>query len=205
MNKPIAQKRNRFVHGVGVNDADYPINPVVDGKRVMCPYYQSWMNMFRRCYSAKYQDANPSYKGCSVSAEWHSFMTFRAWMSAQDWKGFHLDKDILIEGNKIYGPDTCVFIDREVNWLLNDCAAARGDLPLGVTRHYKNYRAQCFKNGKKISLGTYAAAEEAHLAYLAFKAKVIISAALTQPDNRVFKALILRAKKMSEMSKVARR
>jgi hypothetical protein len=43
-----------------------------------------------------------------------------------------LDKDILYKGNKIYSPDTCVFVPQEINALFVKNDANRGDLPIGV-------------------------------------------------------------------------
>ena len=66
-------------------------------------------------------------------------------MMQQDCEGKHLDKDILFEGNKVYSPDTCVFVDGVVNTFLNDCAATRGEWPLGVcwNERAKKFQSQC--------------------------------------------------------------
>ena len=34
----------KLVCGVGNNDADYAVNPRINGKRGMCPAYQAWRN-----------------------------------------------------------------------------------------------------------------------------------------------------------------
>ena len=87
--------------------------------------------MLDRAYSDKYKQRQPTYRDVTVCEEWHSFMRFRAWMVEQDWEGKELDKDILFQGNKVYSPDTCVFVDKAVNLFLTDCAASRGEWPLG--------------------------------------------------------------------------
>ena len=163
----------------------------------MCRYYKTWSHMLDRCYSAKFQATNPTYKGCSVAVEWFSFMAFREWMMRQDWQGNQLDKDLIIDGNKIYSPEACVFVDAKTNSLLTDRAASRGALPMGVSRHGRGYQALCRKNGKPIYLGTHDTPEEAHKAYSKFKAEVIHETALQQPDERVKDALLLRAKLMA--------
>ena len=111
-------KPKRLVYGVGINDADYVVQKwetigYVNGKQKqkliwICPYYSAWKSMLKRCYSSKYQDKRPTYKGCSVSDEWLTFSVFKVWMEKQDWEGKQLDKDLLFEGNKIYSADTCV-------------------------------------------------------------------------------------------------
>ena len=115
------RKKDKLVYGVGINDADYRVQEKItvvdeDGKKKqklvwICPFYEKWKPMLRRCYSAKYQEVRPTYIGCSVSEDWLRFSTFKAWMAAQDWEGMEIDKDILFPNNKIYSPETCVFIN----------------------------------------------------------------------------------------------
>ena len=109
-------KIGKLVYGVGINDAEYVVVKReevgnVDGKRKRktvwrCPFYKTWSSMLRRCYSTKYQERCPTYMGCSVSEEWHTFSVFRNWMESQDWQDTQLDKDLLVEGNKVYSPET---------------------------------------------------------------------------------------------------
>ena len=186
----------KLVYGVGVNDADYIINPTVDGKPKMCTFYRKWHSMLTRCYSEKYQERCPTYKGCSVAEEWLTFSKFRLWMVKQDWKGNDLDKDLLLEGNKKYGPKTCVFICRALNLLLTDRGNARGSLPLGTVKHGKKYRAQVGKggkDGKTIYLGLFTTPEEAHAAWKKAKAKIILNSLDLTNDIRVKEALRKRA------------
>ena len=188
----------KLIRGVGVNDADYAINPMVEGKQVMCLFYSRWTAMLERCYSAKLQERCPTYKGCFVVEEWLTFSKFRKWMIAQDWEGNQLDKDLLIEGNKMYGPETCVFVCRELNSLLNERNAARGDLPLGVVKHKKKYMSQVNKNGKINYLGTFTSPEEAHQVWRNAKAQVILDSLVLTGDVRVKNALRSRAKSLQE-------
>tara|TARA_R110000851_G_C12735284_1_gene530225 strand:- start:113 stop:523 length:411 start_codon:yes stop_codon:yes gene_type:complete len=133
-----------------------------------------------------------------VVEEWLTFSKFRKWMIAQDWEGNQLDKDLLIEGNKMYGPETCVFVCRELNSLLNERNAARGDLPLGVVKHKKKYMSQVNKNGKINYLGTFTSPEEAHQVWRNAKAQVILDSLVLTGDVRVKNALRSRAKSLQE-------
>ena len=100
--------------------------------------------MLQRCYSEKWQERYPTYKGCSVSEEWHTFSNFKAWMEKQQWEGKQLDKDILFEGNKVYSPEPCVFVTRKTNMFTTD-RAARGSGLLGMhwDKEKAKFRAGC--------------------------------------------------------------
>ena len=186
----------RLICGIGINDVNYNVNPTINGKQKMCPFYRAWANMLMRNYSAKYQERQPTYKGCSVIEEWLTFSNFRAWMISQDWEGKHLDKDLIIAGNKVYSPKTCVFICGELNKLLGDRGRARGYLPLGVTASGKRYQAQVSKKGKHIHLGRFKTPEEAHQAWRKAKAQIILNSRELTNDIRVKNSLAKRAKEL---------
>lgn len=112
------KRKNRTIYGVGINDADYQVSiRDANGVEWRCPFYKVWKNMFARCYSPAYQRNNKTYIGCTVDERWWSFMAFRGWMVEQDWEGKALDKDFMFDGNKVYGPDTCLFLHQSVNRL----------------------------------------------------------------------------------------
>jgi len=79
------------------------------------PQYTRWTHMLRRCYDAKTQMRTPTYIGCSVAKEWHNFQNFAKWCEENHFDGADLDKDILVEGNKIYSPSTCKFVTHQEN------------------------------------------------------------------------------------------
>lgn len=193
----------KSLYGVGINDADYELSICVevDGKMKqvwVCPYYQKWKSMFSRCYSEKYLLRMPSYAGCYVDERWHYFMQFREWMAAQDWKDKHLDKDLLMEGNRCYGPDTCVFIDASVNLFVAGFDVNKSKLPKGVTwqTQINRYQVRCkdVNTGKNKHLGTFLDLSEAEQAYKEFKYQQAIILADQQEDPRVAQALLDRYK-----------
>lgn len=159
------------VFGVGVNDAEYVTQPTINGKTVVCPFYKRWVNMLERCYSAKLHEKRPTYIGCSVTNEWLTFSKFKFWMEGESWDGKHLDKDLLLLGNKVYGPELCVFIPRHLNNLLNKNESSRGDFPIGVNFDKKSgkFIAFCSVNGKEANLGKFFTPHDAALAYRKFK------------------------------------
>lgn len=191
------RKRNKLVFGVGTNDADYRvvINQRIKGKFKTvwnCPFYAKWRDMLKRCYSSKFKKKYPTYEGCFTAKEWLLFSNFKAWMQTQDWEGKHLDKDILFEGNKIYGPDACIFVDAKVNLFISESPARRGEYPIGVNLKGNRFQAMAksIVTGRQQYLGMYDTPEEAHKAWFTFKLEQAYLLAAQQTDERVAKALI---------------
>lgn len=196
--------QKKLVCGVGVNDADYIVQIKEDiarisGKRKrkviwICPFYQRWMNLLRRCYVQAEKDKHPAYMDCTMCDEWLTFSNFRAWMETQDWEGKELDKDLLIKGNKTYGPNSCVFVSSVVNTFTLDCSARRGDFPIGVSWDKDNskFKAQCSNpfTKKTENLGRFSCPQQAHIAWLTRKLELAKMLAAEQDDPRVAKALV---------------
>lgn len=173
--------KRKSVFEVGINDAWYVTQPTVNGKRVVCPFYRKWVDMLSRCYSAKYLEKRPTYRGCSVCDSWLTFSNFLGWAECQNWARMELDKDLLSPGNKVYSPDTCVFIPQELNTLMTDRRATRGEFKIGVHWYVraKKFQSMCKLNGKKQHLGCFDTEAEAHRTYCLFKAQIICDAAET--------------------------
>jgi len=155
----------RRVFGVGINDADYVVQPTVNGKQVPCPFYLRWKSVLERCYSKNYQRRQPTYIGCETCEEWHSFMAFRSWMIDQPWRGNHLDKDFL--GGRFYSPDTCLFIPQWLNNLFTDSGRVRGKYPIGVSK-CRGIFQMCLCADTRIQK-YFPTSEQAHSAYLEAK------------------------------------
>lgn len=189
--------KSKLVCGIGINDAYYNVTIKENGKTIWkCPYYGRWKDMIERCYSTKRLERQPTYKGCSVCKEWLSFSNFRKWMVNQDWEDKSLDKDVLINGNKVYGPDSCVFITHKTNMFLTDSGKTRGKYPIGVcyNKSSRMYQATIQENLKPRNLGLYSTPEEAHSRWKFEKNKQAILLAYEQTDQRVAKSLIERFK-----------
>lgn len=185
------------IFNVGIFDLDYKITEcsTIEGKRKrvwICPFYDRWYSMLRRCYSEVYQNNQPTYIGCSVCEEWKIFSNFKQWMESQDWKGKVLDKDIIGDG-KFYSPDNCCFIIQSLNNFLTDRRNDRGELPLGVTLVRGKYVAQCknpFNKEARGYIGSFCTVEEASEAYYKTKKQYAHDLASVQKDVRVKNALI---------------
>jgi len=186
----------KLAQGVGINDADYITQPTVNGKRTCCHFYSTWRNLITRCYSQKALKKCPTYFDCVVCDDWLYFSKFKAWMETQDWQGKQLDKDLLYPGNKIYSPETCVFVDHVTNTFLIDSGSIRGDLPIGVvySASKRKYQTQCNSKliGKSRHVGYFDNPEDAHKAWEIRKAEVAVYVASIQKDERVAKAILER-------------
>lgn len=83
------------------------------------PQYICWRNMLQRCYSEEYHIKQPTYRDCEVCEEWHCYQNFARWYDENYYevpgKKMQLDKDILIKDNKIYSPETCIFVPQNIN------------------------------------------------------------------------------------------
>ncbi len=80
--------------------------------------YKTWCGMLSRCYNEDFLSRNKTYVGCYVSDAWLCYQEFAEWYNnnyPSDGKNYDLDKDIKIDGNKLYGPDTCMFVTRANN------------------------------------------------------------------------------------------
>lgn len=182
-----------LVQGVGVNDADYEVfNRQPDGSIIRCPYYVKWMSMIRRCYSKKVLDRQEYYNGCIVCDEWLTFSKFKEWMQRQDWQGKDLDKDLLFKDNKVYGPDTCTFITRELNSFITDSKKSRGKYKIGVTKEKNRYVSRISENGKSRMIGRFSTEDQAYEAWYKRKRELAIELSFSQTDNRIIEALLSR-------------
>lgn len=184
--------RRKLIAGVGINDADYQTTPVVDGKQIVCPIYRKWAAIFERCYSEVFQKKHPTYIGCTVDERWHSFMAFREWVLAQpEWEGLHLDKDLLVPGNKIYGPDTCLFISSFINSSLT--GLARSDKSIfgpGIRLHGNGYVVSVSYCGSLINTRVLYDLELAQLVRFELKGKIFELYALREKNPIVANALL---------------
>lgn len=170
------------VLGVGINDAPYQTAIKISGKIYTCPYFIRWVAMLTRCYSQRWLKKHPTYIGCYVVVEWHSFMMFKKWMQTQDWKNKHLDKDLLSFDSGVYSPDTCLFITPQINSLFGTGSSKTTELPIGI--HHRNNKYEVgvsMGNSKRVWIGSYNTIPEAIDAYI--KAKTIATKKVMKQTN----------------------
>lgn len=86
--------------------------------------YGLWHHMLERCYSDKRHEKCPTYKDCTVCQRWLVFVNFledlplienyELWRDNPNSR-VSLDKDIKVQGNKIYSLETCKFVSKSDN------------------------------------------------------------------------------------------
>ena len=181
-------------HKYGVMDI-----PKSVGRGGRCdPLYHKWNGMMQRCYNPKNKINNPAYEACTSSETFRHFSKFKSWYCSQigyEQEDWHLDKDILIKGNKVYSEDTCCIVPPEINCALLNNKKVRGSFPQGVIYNSTKtrYRARIQRGDKWESLGTYDTPEEAFYAYKPVKEAHIKSLANRWKDKidpRVYDALM---------------
>ena len=145
--------------------------------------YHTWENMLQRCYSEKFHKKYPTYIDCEVCEKWLNFQKYGKWFSDNyyeiDNETMCLDKDILVKHNKIYSPETCVFVPQTINKLFVKSNKSRGDSVIGTSLYHGKYEVKCWLfnpetgKSKQEHLGRYETQEKAFEVYKYCKEKNI--------------------------------
>lgn len=154
--------------------------------------YNTWKDILERCYQYQNNIRNSSYENCSVDERWHNFQVFAEWVenNYKDYmEGWHLDKDILVKGNRIYSPEACRFVPSEINMAISKI----GGKYSGVRKDKNTWIARINKLKTRVTLGyfkteqdaidSYKKAKELYIKELANKWKSLI-------DKEVYRTLI---------------
>ena len=165
--------------------------------------YKVWLNMLKRAYNIDFRAKFLTYKNVTVCEEWLNFQNFAGWYYCQPLsnakdltgKSYHLDKDILVKGSKIYSPETCCFVPHEINSLLTHIKFKNNGFPVGVWFHKKAKKFTTklnFDNQVK-HLGYFDTPEQAFSAYKEAKEAYIKDVANKwkgKIDDKVYEALL---------------
>jgi hypothetical protein len=155
----------------------------------------TWYGMKKRVRDAK---KRPTYEGCTISADFLDFQIFAEWCQHQVGygnAGWELDKDLLVRGNKMYSPATCVFVPPEINVALTKADKSRGSSPIGVSykKSHSKYVAQVGIGAVQKHLGLFDTEDEAFAAYKVAKEQFLQELAEQykgQIDDRAYLALL---------------
>lgn len=173
--------------GVGAHGA------YCDGK--VSPAYVSWKSMMNRCYNGKFQKRSPTYQGCTVDDRWHNFQNFANWFNINHKDGYQLDKDILISGNKLYSPETCILVPASVNCFISSSTAPNSKYPIGVNydKYMRGFKASCCdSSGVQRHIGLYIDPYTAHDAWKKRKLEVLLEMKedIDRIDDRIYPSII---------------
>lgn len=156
--------------------------------------YQNWIAMIRRCYDVDRKSTYPAYYGiCEVCEQWHNFQVFAKWYEENYYQvgteRMHIDKDILVKGNKYYSPETCILVPQRINMLFMKKPNKYG-LPNGI-KPRANGKYEAKYGGKQI--GVFETLELAAIAHDEEKLKAVIKIANEYKDkipSKLYEALI---------------
>lgn len=184
----------RTVRGVGYNSGGI-YKRTEHGKITDC--YHVWKGMFDRCYSDYQLERRPTYIGCSVDEAFHDYQDFAKWYYENKYSGlgYELDKDILITGNKVYSPENCCLVPKQINMMFTNTNRSRGKYPQGVNYHkpLDKFCARICMHGKPKYLGYFETPELAHLAFKKEKERHVKEVAdlwFGNIDTKVYEALM---------------
>lgn len=165
--------------------------------------YYLWAGLLERACCPKFKAKHTTYENVTVCDEWLNFQNFASWCNTQKFfnakddkgKAYHLDKDILGKGCKIYSPETCRFIPQRLNKLLSTRQKMRGKYPLGVcyNKRASLYVAAIRVNGKARHIGYFKDEQSAFQAYKQAKEDYIKEVAedyFDLIDKDVYEALL---------------
>lgn len=127
-------------------------------KSILCKKYH---NMLARCSEEYWDKYDNSYRGTKICDEWlYNKYAFYDWVNDGQYykidgeREVHLDKDVLsqVKGyeEKIYSPDTCLFLPDRINTFLGSCRRnLKTGLPLYVEQieYTEKYRIRNNKYG----------------------------------------------------------
>lgn len=153
----------------------------VNNNKTKC--HKHWIYMLERCYSDAYKAKFPAYENCTVCDSWLNYQNFARWYDNNYYEvqgeKMCLDKDILSNGEKIYSPETCVFVPNKLNNIFTNKKSNKGDYPTGVTYHKQKHKyiARLSKFNKNVELGGYDTPEKAFNAYKRAKENHVIEVA----------------------------
>lgn len=128
---------DREVHNVGCFGVGEYKSRDEEGKKTLA--YRYWMDMIDRCYNPYRLNEFIAYRDTLVCKEWLCFQNFAKWFYENYYEieneKMQLDKDILYKDNKVYSPETCIFVSKRINCLFIKQKNQRGSLPIGVSYH----------------------------------------------------------------------
>lgn len=191
----------KLIYGVALNDCHGALDHQTGGHTLK---YSKWYGALQRVYD-KNETTRPTYLDCTLHNSWLRFSAFSKWYDMQpyhDVKGYNLDKDLLVPGNKEYGPDTCLIIPQSLNTMIISRPVSVGDSASvyrgvryapGRTKPWKAV-ASVGETSAKV-LGYFTTEDEAGECAAAYRRKSILGVAAGmlatgEIDDRIYQAAV---------------
>lgn len=140
------------------------------------------MNILKRLTLTDIQ-RNKAYKNITICEEWYNYQMFAYWYDNYISQlnpniEYQIDKDILQMDikNKIYSPNTCCLVPKQINEALSNGHVERVKeigLPVGVHSSGNKYIVNISVYGESIFLGMFDTIDDAFNAYKYTKEKYI--------------------------------
>ncbi|QQD54814.1 hypothetical protein MHB_0000660 [Pseudomonas fluorescens BBc6R8] len=177
-----------LLYGMGVND--FAVTPAADDWS-----FNVWDRILDCCYNDNSTRSRATYFDCSVAECWHRYSDFKVWFDKNCIIGYQLDKDILVPGNRVYGPDTCCFVPKYINDAVRWWRKKPRSGYSGIAAFGSGFQAEITHKGFK-QIGEWrTSAMEAHCDWQRMKAETIEDHLCdylreVAPDLRVVRALV---------------
>lgn len=153
--------------------------------------YHVWHDMLSRCYDPTCSNYY-NYCDCTVCEDWYNFQNFVEWFNENYYEvnneRMHLDKDILYKHNRVYSPETCVFVPISINVLFTHKKSNNDNLPVGCYYNHGKIQVVCRTGYKQHIIGRFELndVEGAFNAYKRFKEDYIHQITESYKDNIPF-------------------
>ena len=141
--------------------------------------YHHWKAMLTRCYSLGHLERQPAYIGCSVDTRWLDYQVFCEdcmyipyYDGVYEGTSYHLDKDILLSGNKLYSKDTCCFVPADINNFFIHREIPTGTLNVRKHKTKFRYRNKYYTKEELLAVHISNRSEKAKELIIKFSGKV---------------------------------
>ena len=159
--------------------------------------YKVWSHIIDRCSDFnKINKKRPHYLDVTICKEWLTYDNFKKWFENPEngyREGYQIDKDILVNNNKIYSPETCCFVPQEINLIVRK--EYKNNKYTGVIKNGSCYLSVISFRGTRYIIGKYKNKQDAFIAYKNAKTNLVHNIAKEYFDrneitSKVYNALM---------------
>ena len=146
--------------------------------------YKVWSSMHYRAGNIE------GYLDVTISDDWYEFENFYNWYVVSYVEGWQLDKDILVQGNREYSPNTCLMVPAVINSLFTRSKSKHGYKGVFFDKRNNKYYAQMRIDGKTKQYGSSSDPKVAHQYFIEIRRERISDLRnLYESNHKLHKAL----------------